>query len=72
MFVYAIVMIMIITIKGEDIVNKSQLIEKIAAGADKVLLDVKVGNGATFSGLDQARRLARLMVNIGTGLSSEV
>ena len=52
--------------------NKSQLIEKIAAGADKVLLDVKVGNGATFSGLDQARRLARLMVNIGTGLSSEV
>ena len=39
--------------------------KKIASGADIIMMDVKVGNGALMKTLEDARKLASLMVKIG-------
>ena len=46
--------------------------KKIAGGADKILLDVKVGNGALMKNMEDAKRLADLMQRIGKAYNREV
>ncbi|HUP43807.1 MAG TPA: thymidine phosphorylase, partial [Thermoanaerobaculia bacterium] len=50
------------TIRSLPLVVASILSKKLATGASALVLDVKVGSGAFFSGLAEARELARRLV----------
>ena len=46
--------------------------KKIASGAGKILIDIKVGKGALIENEKQARELARIMIEIGKKYDREV
>lgn len=59
------------TVSSIPLIASSIMSKKIASGADKIVIDLKVGNGALVKTIKEARKLADLMVKIGKKYNRE-
>ena len=60
------------TVESISLIASSIMSKKIASGANKLVIDVKVGKGALLKNLKDAEKLANLMIKIGEKNGIEV
>ncbi len=60
------------TVSSIGLIASSIMSKKIASGANKIVIDLKVGNGALLNNQEDAEKLADLMVKIGKKYNREV
>lgn len=60
------------TVDSIPLIASSIMSKKLASGASNIVIDLKVGSGALVDNLDEAKRLANLMVKIGKRYDKKV
>ena len=60
------------TVSSIPLIASSIMSKKIAGGADKILIDIKVGKGALLNNKEDAKELSDLMIKIGKIYHKEV
>lgn len=60
------------TVESIPLIASSIMSKKIASGAKKLVIDVKVGTGALIKNIKDAEKLSRLMIEIGKANDIEV
>lgn len=60
------------TVESIPLIASSIMSKKLASGANKIVIDVKVGSGALMKDVDSATKLANLMIKIGKKYNREV
>ena len=60
------------TVSSIPLIATSIMSKKIASGADKILIDIKVGSGALIKNENDAKALKDLMIRIGNKYDKEV
>lgn len=60
------------TLDSIPLIAASIMSKKIASGCNKIVVDVKVGNGALMKTLDDATKLSKALISIGNHFNKEV
>ena len=60
------------TVESLALIASSIMSKKIASGANKLVMDIKVGTGALIKNLKDAEKLSKLMIKIGLSHNIEV
>ena len=60
------------TTESIPLIASSIMSKKIAGGADKIVIDIKVGEGALLKDKEEAERLGKLLIKIGKSYNKEV
>jgi len=55
------------TVESIPLITASILSKKLAAGLEALVMDLKCGNGAFMAGMDNARKLAKMIVAVAKG-----